>query len=506
MAQYSFGGTNPAALGVPDLFIQINPPPAAVLTGAPANMIGFVGSATWGPVNSPVFFGDLASGSVAFGPLQVRKYDMMTACAAATLQGANSFVGVRVSDGTDVAASVIILATCLTLTAKYTGSRGNLIQATVGVGSAAGTSKITIAMPGVPPETYDNIAGTGNALWLAAAAAINNGQNAYRAFSNLVTATAGAGTTAPVLATYNLASGTDGATTITSTVLLGADTSPRTGMYALRGTNLALMVLADCDTATSWTTQLAFAKSELCFAVAVDVAGDTIATFTTTQSTSGIDDPWIKVLFGDWCYVNDGVNNITRMISPQGFYAGAKAVMGPQQSALNRPINGIVGTQATVANKTYSATADLPALSAARGDVICTPSVGGAYFSARLGHNASSDPGRHMDNFATMTNYLAKSMGQAPGLGAFVGRLITPDEMREAASSIGGFLENEKTNKRIAAYSVQIDKNNNPAGQIAIGVQKATVTVTYLSTVEYFLVDFTGGQTVTPGSSLPIAA
>ena len=45
-----------------------------------------------------------------------------------------------------------------------------------------------------------------------------------------------------------------------------------------------------------------------------------------------------------------------------------------------------------------------------------------------------------------------------------------------------------------------------PAGQIAIGVQKATVTVTYLSTVEYFLVDFTGGQTVTPGSSLPIAA
>jgi hypothetical protein len=97
-----------------------------------------------------------------------------------------------------------------------------------------------------------------------------------------------------------------------------------------------------------------------------------------------------------------------------------------------------------------------------------------------------------------MTNYLARSMGL--GLGQFVGRLITPDEMREAASAIGAFLENEKTPAASTATRCR-STNNNPSSQTALGVQKATVLVRYLGVVEYFLVDFTGGQTVTPAST-----
>lgn len=503
MPQFTQGGANPAAQGVPDLFVQVNPPPASVLPGAPSNQIGIVGTATWGPVNSPVVFSDLAGASTAFGYAQARKYDLLTQVMTASFQGANSFVGVRATDGTDVAASVVIQSTCITLTAKYTGSRGNGLTATIAAGTANASFKITISMPGMQPETYDNLVGSANALWIAMAAAINAGQNAYRPASALVTASAGAGVAAPTLATLTFASGSDGAGSITSTVLIGSDTSPRTGMYALRNTGVALLILADADSSTGWPTQLAFAKSELCEAIACSPAGDTIANFGTTMNSAVVDDRWIKVLLGDWCYIVDGVNNVTRLVSPQGFAAGAKAVAGPHRSILNKPLYGISGTQKTLANLTYP-NADLQLLSTFRGDVIATPSVGGAYFSSRFGRNASSDPGTHQDAWTTMTNYLARSMGL--GLGQFVGKLITPDLMREAAATIGGFLENEKQSQRVQAYTVQINTANNPQAQTAIGVLKATVTVTYFGVLEYFLVDLAAGSTVVPASSLPPAA
>ncbi len=503
MTQYSFGNTNPAAQGVPDLYINIQTPPAASLPGAPSTMAAFVGTATWGPVNSPVFFGDLAGGAAAFGTMQPRKYDLLTGVAAAVMQGANSFCGVRVTDGTDAAATIIVQSTCITLTAKYTGSRGNSLQATIATGSAPSSFKITLTLPGLPPETFDNITGSGNALWVAMAAAINSGQSVARGPSNLVVATAGAGTTAPTLATVTLSGGIDGATTITSTVLIGADTGTRTGMYALRGTGAAVFALNDNDTSTSWTTQLAFAKSELMECFAVDVANDTISTFTTTMTTAAIDDPYIKVCYGDWPLFVDGVNNVNRYISPQGYLMGAKVAAGPANSILNRPLYGVAGTQKSALNQTYS-TADLQALAASRGEVIAAPSVGGAYFSARFGRNSSSDPGRHGDQFTTLTNYLARSMGQ--GLGAFVGRLLTPTEMREAQNAIGAFLENEKQAGRIQGYSVQVNAANNPSSLTNLGIQTATVMVQYFSVVEYFAVNFTGGQTVVPASAQPLAA
>lgn len=502
MAQYTFGGANPAALVVPDLYITVQQPPSATLPGAPSNQIGFVGTATWGPVNSPVVFSDFAGAQAAFGPMQNRKYDLVTPVALAVLQGANNFVGVRVTDGTDIAASAIIQSTCLTLTAKYTGSRGNSLTAVIANGTSPNTFKITLSLPGLPPETFDNVAGAGNALWVAMAAAINSGQSSFRGASQLVTASAGAGVAAPTPATIAFTAGVDGAATITSTVLLGTDTTPRTGMYALRSTGLALMVLSDADASTSWATQLAFAKSELCEAIAVSPAGDTITNFAATNV---IDDPWISIIFGDWVYFNDTVNNIpARLVSPQGVKAGMKAALGPHQSALNKAVGGISGTQKTQLNQAYS-TAELISLAAARGDLITAPSPGGAYLACRFGRNTSSDPGRRQDTYTTMTNYLARSMGLS--LGQFVGKLITPTQMREAASALGSFLENEKQAGRIQAYSVQINAANNPQGQTSIGVEKATVLVTYQSVNEVFLVDFTGGQTVViPQALLPQAA
>ena len=103
-----YGSINPTSLIVPGLYVQIVPPQLALLNGVPTNLIGVVGSASWGPVNAPTTFGNMSQYAAQFGPVIARTFDMGTACALAVLQGAQNFVGVRVTDGTDVAATIAV--------------------------------------------------------------------------------------------------------------------------------------------------------------------------------------------------------------------------------------------------------------------------------------------------------------------------------------------------------------------------------------------------------------
>ena len=260
------GSINTTALIVPDLYVQIVPPQVTLLNGVPTNVLGVVGTATWGPVNSPTLIGNMAMYAQTFGAIQNRTYDMGTAVAVAVQQGANNFRCVRVTDGTDTAATVVAQTNGVTFTAKYTGSLGNTVTVALTAGSAANTWKVTVAAPTLAPEVFDNIGAgqTGNALWIAIANAINNGVSVMRGASQIITATAGASTTAPTAATLQLAGGTDGAATITGAVLLGQDTVPRKGMYALRNQGVSIAMLADCAERGSLLMPTHFADPHCC--------------------------------------------------------------------------------------------------------------------------------------------------------------------------------------------------------------------------------------------------
>lgn len=490
------GAINTTALIVPDLYVQIVPPQTALLNGVPTNIYGLVGTAQWGPLNSPVILGSMADYALTFGAVQNRKYDMGTILATSVLQGASNFRAVRVSDGTDVAASVVIQTNCLTLTGKYTGTLGNTIVASVGAGSQASTSRITIGMPGRAPEVFDNIGGSGATLWANMAAAINNGQNALRPKSDLVVASAGVGVTAPTVTSYPLVGGTDGAG-VTATNLIGLDTGSRTGMYAMRGTGASIGVLADCDTSTTWTTQLSFGLSEGIYMIAVGPAGDTISNAATVKASAGLDNSWIKIMHGDWILWNDPVAGITRLVSPQGFLAGMLANLSPEQSPLNKQMYGIVGTQRTAANLIYSG-AELQVLGQAGIDVITNPAPGGNYFAARFGHNSSTNPVVQGDNYTRMTNYLAYTFNA--GMGRYVGKLqsVQPNDptRRQAGATLSTFLQNMKDQGQIDEFSVICDLSNNSPSRIALGYMQADVKVRYLSVVEKFLINLEGGQSV----------
>lgn len=494
------GTINTAALIVPNLYVQIVPPRIALISGVATNILGVVGTAKWGPINAATVIGDWASYERQFGTLQARKYDMGSQVAAAVLQGANNMACVRVTDGTDTAASVTVQTNCITFTSKYTGSGANGDKVTVGPGSKAGTIKVTVARPGMVPEAFDNIGAglTGADLWAAIANAINNGQQGQRGSSDLIIATAGAGTTAPATATYTLAGGDDGASTITAATLVGQDSSPRRGMYALRGTGAGVVVLADVDDSTTWTTLGAYGYSEGSYMVVTGPSGDTISAAISRKATAGIDDYPVKVMHGDWIYYNDPVNGL-RLLSPQGFAAGRLVNLSPQEGSLNKPIYGIVGTQQTLKGLVYS-DAELAQLGNAGIDVITNPSPGGSYFSARFGHNSSSNPAINGDNYTRMTNFIAYSI--AKSLGRFVGQLQTPEKRKQAAAALSSFFDNLWQQGMIGTadgsvpYRVVLDDSNNTPTRVALGYMQADVQVTYLSVIEKFIVNLEGGQGV----------
>ena len=149
-------------------------------------------------------------------------------------------------------------------------------------------------------------------------------------------------------------------------------------------------------------------------------------------------------MHGDWLYWNDPVNNILRLVSPQGFAGGKLANLSPEQSSLNKNLFGVVGSQksglpGTGLQQTYSA-AELQTLFQAGIDVISNPQPGGQYWGVRDGHNSSSNAGTNGDNYTRLINYISQTL--AAGMGKYVGQLITLQLMPNVTSTLLNFLGN----------------------------------------------------------------
>lgn len=501
------GSVNTTSLIVPDLYVQIVPPQNLVLNGVPTNIIGVVGTASWGPVDEPTIIGTMSDYAQLFGSVVPRKYDMGTQVATAIQQGAQNFRCVRATDGTDVAASAGVPGSNASFMAIYTGSLGNNIVATLTAGSKPNTWRLSILLPGFEPEVFDGLSGDGAAFWTGLADAVNVGLGPRRGPSLLVLANAGGTTASPLSFSIALGSsgaGSDGATETGSGELVGSDSPIRNGMYALRGQGCGLGLLADCDDPATWTTQAAFGLAEGIYMILTTPAGDTIMNAATTKGVSGLDSYSTKLMFGDWLWWSDQVNNIIRLVSPQGFAAGRLANLSPEQSSLNKQIYGIVGSQRTGTpgsgqNTAYSS-ADLSALLGAGIDLICNPQPGGSFWGVRGGHNTSSDAAINGDNYTRLTNYVAETL--AAGMGQYVGQVINSSLLQRVRSTQLSFLTNMYGQGLLGSvdgslpFTVICDMTNNPSSRTSLGYVQADAQIQYQAINERFIVNVEGGQTV----------
>lgn len=501
------GTINTTALIVPDLYVQITAPQNLVLNGVPTDVLGVVGTASWGPVNQPVIVGTMSDQARSFGPLVPRKHDLGTQVATAVLQGAQNFRCVRVSDGTDAAAQSNVSGTTVQFTALHTGSMGNSITVRLAQSSRPNAWRLTVAMPGHTPEVFDNLSGTGADFWLGMKAAVNTGQGPHRGPSALVIVSDGGATaerSSFQLTLGNSALGTDGADGVVASHLVGDDTSPRQGMYALRGQSCGIIVLADCDEAATWTTQAQFGLQEGAYMIMAGPAGQQIQDAVDVKHQAGLDSYSAKLMFGDWLWWSDQVNDVVRLVSPQGFVAGRLANLSPEQSSLNKPLYGIVGSQrsgmpGSGESAAYSA-AELSVLLEAGIDVVCNPQPGGNFWGVRGGHNSAANPAVNGDNYTRLTNFVAATL--AKGMGRYVGALINADLFRNIRSTLMSFLQGMLGQGLLGStdealpFSVICDTSNNPSARTSLGYVQADVQIQYQAINEKFIVNVEGGQTV----------
>jgi hypothetical protein len=487
---------------VPSLNVVKVSPSVVTLNEAPTNIAFYVGTAAFGPVNAPVAVSDMTSYSKVFGAIQARKFDMGSHVAAAVLQGANDFICIRVTDGTDTAATKAVTTgsgtpkTVFTATAKYSGTAGNNIVIAVGTGSKAATFRVTVTM-GTTIEAYDNIAiATFGADFAAAVAARP---------SNLIVVTSGDPTATALAAGFSvtLVGGTDGAGVV-STDLVG-DSSTRTGMWAAQNTQASIGVLCDCDDSTTYTTQIAYGEANNVLMIAVGPAGQAISDAITAKQTAGADDTNIKIMLGDWVYFNDPSNG-TRMISPQGFVAGRMQNLTASDSSLNKPIFGVVGSQRVGAPGsgtvgTYS-DAELLELGLAGIDVLTNPQPRGAIWGVRLGINASSEAGVQDETYTRMENLLLSTFNS--GMGQYVGEKINNGLFLDVTTTLDNALGNLLSEGVLAVqedgsvpYTVQCDKFNNPQSQTSLGLLTAAVQCRFQGIVRDFVIGVEGGAGVT---------
>lgn len=490
---------------MPDLYIQVIPPQTYLIPGTQTNTIGLVGSAAWGPVNQPVIISDMPSYVRSFGAPVARKGDMGTHVATAVLQGANNFRCVRVTDGTDAAAASTGVAGNITFAAKYTGSLGNNLTVTLSAGSRANSWRAIIGVPGSIPEVYDNIVGSGNAFWVNVAKAINTGAGQLRGPSQLVVATAASGTTTPSATTMTFSGGSDGGG-VTSTQLVGVDTTTRTGVYALRKQGCSIGVVCDLDDSTKWTTVDQLGVTEGIYFIQCGPSGDTIANAVTTKQTAGLDSYATKMMFGDWVVWFDPFAQINRLVSPQGFVAGRLANLSPEQSSLNKTMYGVVGTQRSNSTAATYSSAELLVLEQAGIDVITNPGGGGLYiWTCRIGHNASSNQAVSGDWYTRMTNFIASSLDA--GMGLYLGRPINRQLTLDIKATLNSFfmgmlgqgLLGQSYDDGGNPWSVICDigpRTNNPPERVKLGFLQADVQIQYQAINEKFIINVEGGQTV----------
>lgn len=499
------GLLNTTNLSTPGVYVIIVPP-QLILNGVPSSYIGVVGVASWGPVNQPVLTGNPAQASQAWGIPALRANDISTHLAIAYTQGASAAYGVRVSDGTDTAAnsgaiasgtldstydagivaainsgqsqirsaSNLIVASSgsggLTLTALYTGSKGNSIGCLIAPGTKAGTAKVMLTLDS-RREVFDNIPSTASPAPGVASAF-----------------------------TVAFTGGTDGASGVTPSMMLGQDAAPRTGLYALRGKLCTAFALADVSDTTTWAAQAAYALSEGSYGMVVGAPGQTILQAAAAKATAGIDTPWLKVIVGDWCYWNDTKNGVPmRLVSPAAFFLGTFGNLSPEQSSLNLQVQGVVATQTSNQGLAY-ASSDIGLANANGLDLIANPSPGGSYFAAQSGLNASSNAAINGDNWTRMTSYIAQTLNT--GLGKYVGTLQSADQRRRATNTLNAFFAQLSGAGMIGnaegttPWLVALDNTTNDPTMVALGYEQASAQVTYLSVTRFFLLDLEAGQTV----------
>lgn len=624
---------NPAALTVPAVYLVTEPPQASI-TGAPASVIGQVGTASWGPVNKAVLVGSLQTENIQFGPISVASltdiHDLPTDTWAAFQQASAlglSCQQVRVTDGTDAAADLdlvdnqgnatvvaitgtkttgdtlsltftnaaitgnpvvvpyVVLSTDTlttiatafknainnnvnlqaagisatasgtnltvrsniqniipvitnsstgspteiltptagtavaggTLNALWTGILGNSIKMSILPGTSSGFVNVLLtAWAGKAQEFYMGLPNN-STFWARLAAVLSGGAGPTTPASNLarfVPAGSGSPQAPQMLSAIPLSGGLDGRSGVTSADLIGSPTGGANG----QGSGLYALLPAKPFIQQAWCvglTDLTVAPSLQTFAqqygVMVVMAQDINTDVTTAVSNLnqyGIDNYEVTCVI-DWPKMFDPVNNVARYVAPQGPLGGLMAALAPQNSPLNKQLQGVISTARLDTVGPYD-DADIGLANTNGVALISNPIPAGPQFGFVTAVNTSlNNIGTAPIEYTRMTNFLQQSIGAQLGIYLGLNQSQQPvDPVRSSIkSTLNSFLaslEGSGINQQLDAHLVlcEFQASGDPAPgyntptTIGQHICSVFVAATYLSSIWYLIFTLQGGTTV----------
>lgn len=621
---------NPSALTVPSVYLVVEPPQASI-TGAPASVFGKVGTASWGQVNQALIVGSLQEQNINFGGMSAASltdvHDLATSVWA-TFQQASSpqgltVQGVRVTDGTDVAASLALvdnqgnttglvvggtkttadvinlvftnsnisgspvtvtytvlsgdtlttIAVALknainanaalaaagitasnpssahinvvsndldiiptityamggnsesitispgtavaggTLNALYTGILGNAIRFSILPGTSSGLVNVLLtAWPGKSQEYYPALPNS-SSFWAALQSALSGGAGPTIPASNLARFTpAGSGSPqAPQqLIASPLAGGTDGRGVASGDLVgnpTGGVSGQGSGLYALLPAKpfcqqAACVGLTDMVVAPA-IQEFAFQNG---IAMFIQQAIDTTPSDAVTAlNTYGIDNYQV-ICFIDWCKMFDPVNNVSRYISPDGPLGGLVAALAPQNSPLNKQLQGVI-TTSRLANIGPYSNSEVGLANTNGLSLVSNPIGQGPTFGFVTGVNTSlNNQGTAPVEYTRMTNFIIQSVGAALGVYLGANQLAQPfDPVRAAIKQeLNSFFVSLEGNDQLNAHQVlcEFQASGSPSPgyntpqTIGQHICSVFVAAQYVASIWYLIFTLQGGTTV----------
>jgi hypothetical protein len=518
--------------GAPGGYVDVIAPPTYV-NGVPTDIIGVCGTASWGPLNSATLLGSPAEVISSFGGITAAALtdahdlctDLIIAFTQAQSQATLAAYGVRVSDGTDVAASHTMSdtegspAVGGTFTALYSGTLGNQISISVSQGNLSTLVNVTITgFAGSQPEVYPGLPNT-SAFWVAFESATKNGLPNVRGPSQLGTFThSGSPSAGPALVTTTLTSGTDGRSSVTTAQLIGTNASaPVTGLYTLATVKpLAGEVwcagLTDTAGAANFLAACAAIPAHGQFSAPAGAASNTSTMISTLQAT-GVASPFVSYT-GNWKYWYDPVNGILRLVPPYAFQGGTIGTLQPEVSPLNEPVFGVVGSERNNPNGTPQpyTNVEIAALQQAGFLIVDNPIPAGPTWGFITGTNTATNPAQSPVEYTRLTIFLGLSLLGVSGQFVGMNQSIRPNDpyralVNHVLNEFGQGLvdanrvDAQSTTCKLAQTGSPQDGINTPA-TISQHYSYARVNYRYLSSVWYFVLSMQGGTTViTTGSA-----
>jgi hypothetical protein len=366
-----------------------------------------------------------------------------------------------------------------------------------GTVSASPVLKLVITFPNANAEVFyfNGFAGTGGAFNAAAQkanllAAVNVGSSSAPPSSRW-TATSGASTLiAQQGVTFTASGGLDGATTITSTVLVGTDgVVGRTGMYALRGAlSGSQFIFAGFFDTTQVATMVAFNRTEGTRCAVSFPIGTSTTGAQTLKAINSVSDPTLDACL-DWDQMVDPWTGTLVYVAPAAKISGIIASLDFYQSPSNKPYLSAVGVLQTERSNNPVSNAEAAQRQASGFLYLTNPINRGAQWGLPFG--VASDGVSNIADVRT-ANYIGLSLFQV--LGPFVGEpqsQLANDPVRLAArGAVNQFMNTLlKPIIKISAYSNVLDTSNNTPTTIAQGFLVDNLAIQTLSGVKFILVN-----------------